>query len=483
MEANNPIENYTFDKFPSSEMIIALPNNTFFTTRGFYSKDDGFGCTYYATTNWQPSALRFGEKYVIPTSQPKGEVFLPYYGIRTGADYAVSNSNVLSSISGIAFASLLKLPAGHFYFDRPISLSEKQLKLQGVAHVGYTVDLNTNGLTWMHFPNLSNGQSAISCHMSTISNIIFYGNPKMYDCRIDRTKTVTDPDHIIKETNTGVTYGIKTTQYCDIQDCGFRFFYYGIYCDASNTTINNIFGRNCHTVVSIGNDVKVSKIFGSDSMCVLQTRGSIASATTVRGDSIGDHLIHVAGGSGIYLSDIDADYCLKSIIHIGDGNWATINTLFVDGMHGRSNTYRAYDTTVKAEPTVADITTSSHVKEYPIISVEKQTTLKSAKFILQGRGNANPMDASSNYLTPSIILAADKDTTVRDINITIIGSNLASGDEEPMSAAWVSKRVKSLSTYARNLEVSIESAFDKIIYKRSGSSIKYSKVVTEEVKV
>jgi len=470
-----------YDAFPSESEIVALSNNVFFTTRGFYAKMDGFGCTYYASTSYQANSLHIGTKYVAPVNQPVGEIFLPYYGIRTGAAYAVSNSAALAAIYNINFGSVLKFPAGHFYFDSAIVLTGSQLKLMGVAPVGYTIDTNTSGLTWLHFPNLTDGQSAITTGATTISNIIFYGNPDTYNCVIDRTKTVTDPTHIVTETNTIKTYGINATSFTDIQNCSFRYFYYGIYCATGNTTINNIFGRNCHTVASIGNDTKVNGIFGFNAMVVLEIRGSISSAITIRGDSIGKHLVHIISGAGIYLSDLDADYCLGSILHLGNGNWETIENLLVDGMHGRHGTYKAYDKTLSTGPTVDDVLTSEDVENYPIISVNKQCAVMSAKFSILGYGNSNPMDAASNYLTPSILFVADTSTTVQGVDITIVGSKLATTDTTPFDKTWLSKRVKSFSSNTRNLEMSISTAFDKIFLKRSGAITVYSKVTVETI--
>lgn len=470
-----------FDTFPSSSVIADLPNLSIFTTRGFYSQEDGFGCTYLVTNGWRASALSIGDKNVVPLSQAKGEVYLPYYGIRTGAEYAESNSAILASIRNIQFGSLIKLPAGHFYFKDTISFVGNQLKLRGVSIVGFTTDVNSAGLTFLHFPYLTEGQAAIEGGFSAISDIIFHGNPNTYNLKIDRTKTGIAPDELVTETNKAVTYGIRILYQIDIQNCSFRYFYYGIYSDNANVSLHNIIGFNCHTVVSVGNDAKISKLYGFNIMKVLQIRGSICSAVTVRGDSIGEHLVHIVSGTSIHLTDLDADYCLKSILHMGSGNWESIEALYVNGIHGRHGVYRAYDKTVGSSPTVADITTSAHVKEYPYISIDEKCSVWSAKIVIQEYGNKNPIDVSSNYLTPSVLLVAGASTTVQGVSITLIGRGLAGDDTEPFSPAWIAKRVRSFSANARNLEVSIETAYDKIYLRRSGNNVTYRKVVTEPI--
>jgi hypothetical protein len=48
-------------------------------------------------------------------------------------------------------------------------------------------------------------------------------------------------------------------------------------------------------------------------------RATLGSATDIRGDSIGKHLIECWEGKCI-MSNLDADYCLGSIIHYGRNN-------------------------------------------------------------------------------------------------------------------------------------------------------------------
>ena len=475
------IMNKFYDTFPSDATIIAMSNNVTFTTRGFYTKDDGFGCSYFVTTSWKGNALHIGTKYIVPLSQPIGEIFLPYYGVRTGASYALSNSAIVSSIATKEFGSIIKFPSGHFYFDSPLTLSSTQYKIHGSAPVGRTIDTNGIGLTWLHFPNLTDGQACIQCNSATISNIIFYGNSNTYNCVIDRTKTVSNPDSIVTETSNGAkTYGVKSSGGVTIKDCSFIYLYYGVYCNTSNSTVDNIFGSHCNIVLSVGNDTKVTRIFGSDCMTVLQMRGSISSGTTIRGDSIGNHLVHIVDGSSLYLSDLDADYCLKSILHIGDGTTKVIKGLLVNGIHGRSNVYRAYDTTINSEPTVDAILTSANVEEYPIISINKQTRVYSAKITMLGTEKANPMDVVGNYLTPSILLASDVNSLVQNVEVSIIGS-LSSEDIAPLTPDWLSKRVKTLASDLRTLEVSVKTAFDQLNYKKSWTTAKYSKLITQYI--
>jgi hypothetical protein len=470
-----------YDVFPSPTIIANMSSGTVFVTKGFYTKDDGYGCIYFATTEWKGNALHISAKYIVPLSQEPNELFLPYLGIRTGSAYAESNSTIMASISYVLFGSVLRFPSGHFYFDKTLSFGDSyQIKITGAVPVGYPIDMNIGGMTWLHFPNLSEGQVGFACTSSTVSNIIFHGNSANYNCNLDRTKTVTAPDQIITETKVAKTYGVKTTSFCDIQNCGFKYFYYGVYCDTANVTMDNIFGYNCHIVASVGNDAKISRIFGWNVMIVLQIRGSLTSASCIRGDSVGSHLVHVTSGWDVYLEDLDADYCMKSVLHLGDGSYSSIGSLYVNGIHGRSNVYRAYDTTQTSAPNADSITTSANVEEYPIISVNKQTTVASAKIIILGAGGGNPLDVASNYLMPNILLAADVTTTVRNIELSVI-SSLSPGDTSPLTPTWIASRIKTLSTSDRNLEVAVKSAFDQINYKQSGSTVSYSKLIPQIV--
>lgn len=84
-----------FDTFPNESVLEKLPNNSFFRTRGFYFVDDGFGCMYKISKSKLTNSLYKNSKYYIKPIQPDGEVFLPYYGIRTGKDYGDLNSIIL----------------------------------------------------------------------------------------------------------------------------------------------------------------------------------------------------------------------------------------------------------------------------------------------------------------------------------------------------------------------------------------------------
>ena len=62
---------------------------------------------------------------------------------------------------------------------------EKQNNIKG-AGASFTSDLNTNGLTWLHFPNLQENEAAITSTTGTLSDFMLVGNPKTYTLSIYR---------------------------------------------------------------------------------------------------------------------------------------------------------------------------------------------------------------------------------------------------------------------------------------------------------
>lgn len=400
----------TFDVFPSDEVLDELPIDATFEVKGFYEIGDMPKCLYKKTWPGGNSINKTGYS-IKPITDNPSEVFLPSLGIRTGSEYAVNNSEILSK-TYLDFGSTLVLPSGDFYFDRPIDLASNQLSLTGKM-ISFTTDLNTKGATWLYFMNLKNGECAISVVTGAISNVIIRGNANQYDYIIDRTKTYVDKSNIEQENFTVKCYGIKGGCTTSLNNVYVANFYYGCYLDTGNIYITNFYARKCHIGLSIGNDTKCKGIYGWDLHTMLQIRGSASSAVQVRCDSC-HHLIHLIGYmSGNILTDLDADYCLGSVIKVGDyDTWGSVENLVINGVTGRHCCLNVYDTSNDISPTTSNAVSDTDVSDWAFISVERKNTLNGALITMAHSLSSNPLDIDSNYRTPEILLAAGAETAV-----------------------------------------------------------------------
>lgn len=400
----------TFDIFPSDEVLDELPIDATFEVKGFYEIGDMPKCLYKKT--WPGGNSVNKTSYCIkPITDNPSEVFLPSLGIRTGSEYAVNNSEILSK-TYLDFGSTLVLPSGDYYFDRPIDLASNQLSLTGKM-ISFTTDLNTKGLTWLYFMNLNDGESAINIVTGSISNVIIKGNASQYDYVIDRTKTYVDKSNIEQENFTVKCYGIKGGCTTSLNNVHVANFYYGCYLDTGNIYITNFYARKCHIGLSIGNDTKCKGIYGWDLHTMLQIRGSSSSAVQVRCDSC-YHLIHLIGYvSGNILTDLDADYCLGSVIKIGEyDTLGSVENLVINGVVGRHCCLNVYDTSSDIPPTTLDVVSDTDVSDWAFIGVERKNTLNGALITMAHSLSSNPLDSDSNYRTPEILLAAGAETAV-----------------------------------------------------------------------
>ena len=395
-----------FETFPDDTVLESLPIDSVFEVKGFYSAGDMQKCSYKKVSSYTENAIIKGnyKYYIKPITVNENIVFLPYLGIRTGKKYSLENSNILSSIE-LKHGATLKLPVGDYYFEKSIDLKTKQLSLIGEC-VSFTPDLNTGGITRLIFNNLEEGKSGITLGTGSLYNVCILGNSTHYDYAIDRSKTYTDKDNIEKEVNTIKNYGIKGGSITNINNVTVQNFYYGAYFETGNIYIDNFFARKCHIGLSIGGDTKCKGVYGWNIHTLLQIRNSISSAIQVRADSC-HHLVHLIGYSGsIYLADLDGDYCLGSLLKIGNaGEWGSIGSLIVNGIHGRACCLNAYNTETDTAPTGSNVT-EAEVSNYGFISIEKNNRLDGAIITLNTNIIANPLDGASKYLTPQILIAS-----------------------------------------------------------------------------
>ena len=156
-----------------------------------------------------PNSIVKSNYCIKPINGVADEVFLPSLGIRVGEDYGESNSNIIAKTT-FAFGSLLKLPAGEFYFNKGIDLKPLQLSLSGEC-MSFSPNNNVNGVTKLIFKNLAHNEYGINIGSSTLQNVRIEGSNSVYNYSIDRTKTYTDPTNIESETYDSnlMCYGIK----------------------------------------------------------------------------------------------------------------------------------------------------------------------------------------------------------------------------------------------------------------------------------
>lgn len=471
-EANNVKMPTTFNSFPSEAEIQALPNNSFFIVKAFGQVDaENKIATYYRTTSWTRNALRFKESngtttiYVVPVDQSMNEVYLPYYGIKTGKENAENNSAIMNTlISTIQYGATFKIPSGHFYFSEPIDVSGKHISIIGTAAAGYK-HINISGTTFLHFVNLPEGAIALKVAQATIANFTVYGDESQYNMQVNRDESSDVPNPSVEETCTAKTYGIFCSGSMIIHNIGVRNFYYGTWCETANMAITNVTYHRCHYGLSIGNDIKCFNVFGFDNMILLQMRGSLSSVTGLRGDSCGEHLVEITHGGSFTLTDLDADFCMGSIVSIGDGKSASeISGLNINGIHGRYGVNHVFST-LDEEITANNISTGK-AHEYGLISIETGSSLKGA-IIITNQNLTNPYDTKSGYAIPYILLSADSNTTVQDIQI------FASAYNDENIESWCQKRVSSLSTLSKACDVKIylTNGFVKYIKNNGAVSI------------
>lgn len=462
-----------FDTFPTQAQIRALPNNSFFTVKSYgVPNGETQVATYYSTRSWTRNALRYSDTdgatiYVVPVSQPTGEVYLPLYGIKTGEENAVSNSAIMDTLINIVqYGATFRFPVGHFWFSKPIDISGKHISVIGAVNAGYR-HINISGTTFLHFTNLASGDIALKVSQCTVADFTLYGNESQYSMGIDRDEDSTVPNPTVNVTGNVKNYGIWASGSMIIRHIGVRNFYHGIWCDTANMSISNVGFKCCHYGLSIGNDIKVFDIFGFDIMVLLQMRGSLSSAIGVRGDSLGEHLVEITGGGNHTLVDLDADFCMGAIVAIGDGvNASNVVNLNINGVHGRSGVHHVHATST--EITAQNIT-ADNAGEFGVLAVENASSLKGAVIITNQSKNSSPYDSVSGFRTPFVLLSAGGGTSVQGVQI------FTTSDDE-LTEAWVKKRIASCSALANACSVKVYTSKGTINYTRHNSAV----IVTDD---
>lgn len=458
-----------FGSFPTEAEIQSLPNNSFFTVRTHKVSENKIA-SYYRTTTWCANAIKYTDTdgvttiYVMPLNQSNGELYLPNYGIKTGEENAAHNSALMTQIiSGAQYGATFRFPIGHFYFADPIDIASKQISIVGASTDGFK-HVPKAGTTFLHFNDLKNGEAALTVSQSVISGFTLFGNPEHYDMTCVRNNALTNMDEVVQETAIVQAYGIKTTAQMIIKDVSVCHFYYGTWCETGNVSITNVAYEQCHYGLSIGHDTKVVNIFGFNIMVLLQMRNSLSSAIGVRGDSVGEHLVEILDGTSHTLVDVDADFCMESIISIGNNDGDTVSNLSVTGVHGRANVrhmYAADSPEVTANDIIAD-----NAHEFGVISVKTNCILDGAVIITNQHSEYNPFDSMSGYYLPFVLLSANTGTIVKGVQFI-----LTAGDSNMLTEEWGKNRIASCSSVANACVVRVQMSNGAIKYVKSNDII------------
>ena len=410
-EIANSIRNFvstegitSYDTFPSDSILNGMAMDTVFEVRGFYNVGDMPRCAYQKVS-YGKNAIKKSGYYIKPISFDN-VLFLPQVGIRQGAAYASQNSSILENNIEFDFAPTLKLPIGEFYFKNTINLYDNQKSLIGEA-VNFTLDNTITSATVVHFDDLPEGGKGINIGTGVLANLIVRGNKNHYNYDIDRDQTHVNKGGIEKETIVRKCYGIHNGCVSTIHNVKVENFYYGCVLNTNNIYINNFYACRCHIGLGIGGDTKCVGIYGWYVHTLLQMNRSISSAIQVRCDSC-HHLVHIyVNPYGIQLTDLDADYCLGSVLRIGnDGEtWGNVEGLVVNGIVGRHCVLNTFNQSTDSTPTSANVT--DDVRHWGFISIEPNTSLNGA-VIPMGAGDLlfAPIDWGSNYRCPPILIAS-----------------------------------------------------------------------------
>ena len=496
-----------FNHFPTEEEILALPNNSYFTIRArgeVYDEVNGSldpfceNATYYITTSWasQRNAMRYKnaknqEVFVVPVNQSPGEMFMPYYNIRQGIEFAEHNSKILEKLFGYGttqYGAVLKFPSGHFYFNKPIDLTigaDRSFSIVGTARAAYGTDILT-GTTFLHFIDLQPDETgkaiAIKTSQCTLQDFTIVGN--QYKYHINRNDTIDYKDNYdiqieetIPTTSSGQqikTTGIEITAGSIIKDVTFKNFYYGLNTPIQNGAYSNITCNNCHYGVTMYGDSKIFNLTVWDVVVGLCIRGALVSATGIRGDSVGKHLVQIVTNGGQHiLTDLDCDFGMESIVAIGEeGANCEVKNLNINGIHGRAGAAHLYDARIENSEITAEDIIPGKEHEYGVISIYPNCSLNGGILTINQRHENNSpfdIDEMKHFKVPYILLSAAQGTKATDLQFFISAYN--SKEFSNNKKEWLQQRIKINSTDSCNILIHTSDGYLKYTNGTAGTFI------------
>ena len=510
-----------FDHFPNESELWAMRDagEHYFTIRSSSTNvtTNRENVTFYVQYYWEENyIIRYSRTnpqdstktdsvYVFPINTSRKEIYLPYYGIKNCSSsdniekkqqIAESNSDIIDRLVETAeYGTIFKFPSGHFFFSRPIDFgTTRHISIIGVATAGFK-HRNISGTTFLHFENLQEGETALTVSQCTLSNFTIMGGINQYNYHVEREDGDNDlPPHPVayenyykNDSNEYVplenpiqAIGIKTSGGIIIKDIGICNFYSGLECDTSNVFITGVSVSSCHYGVTIGSDTKIFNLSVWDVAIGLKIDGSLASVNGMRGDSIGEHLVQINAGGNHTLTDLDADFCMNSIICIGDGQQRSVSDLNINGVHGRSGASHLFNYEEEEEITAEQIT-SDTAHEFGVISVRQNSELNGAVIITNQRHqNNSPYDYAKKrkYRVPYILLSAANLTKVNDVQFIVSGYNI-NAENDLTDEQWLKQRIHSTSTQNNACNILIHTSNGYLKYIKNGYNESFIKDVKD----
>lgn len=455
----------SFDIFPTEEQINALSHNTYFSTKGFYSKYDGLACTYQVKDTSRAFYVQHGNKYFTPVISADGvnrDLYVDYYGVRrtiptldssghfTYNDaHEEKNSQIMDElIAGMVNETkngiTIHFNSGHYCFSNPLIFNPSGKKIH-VTIKGASTNAMGNSYainygTALHFPNLVDGQAAISLYGGNVYNLGLIGNRNICDYDMTgRTEGIPPSELVITSVDNGTIYGIKTEGGGHvIQNVRLTHFTYGIYGVTTTALLSHIQIKKCKIGISAGGDWQINNVQVEDSVIGLQLRNTLINAVNIRGDSIIKHLIECQSGKA-NLSNIDGDYCLGSLIHYG-GHSHMIHLGSVSNCVGRAAIMYSFE---RGETFDLTNVPAEDYEYCSMISIAPDTSVFGGDIDISNMC-ANIGDVAGVYVHPAAVISIGEDSTVKNVSIRC---NIPKDANEDYFNTQV---IKNLSTYAES---------------------------------
>lgn len=348
-------------------------------------------------------------------------------GLKQGANNAAENSDIweafIAQNDGQSNRCVF-FPSGGWYFARPVNFG-------GLASVyGEGIPTYTKAPTRLYANAAADGAAAFTAVSTSLVNISLQGNHKtgcysLTGSGEDRKNLLTDRDAVFVEMWDGIKdVGLKTDGTAKHQNVLIRNYYIGVYALTGSAALESCEIALCHTAAIITNDCYVHNLKVRQSMIGVETLGSTAVITNLRGDSIGSHLIQCLAG-GVDVNGVNADFCLGSIIHFGGAPTLDGVTPYskraighIADIKGRAAVYSAYG------KTEAYTMQGKEPDKCSLISFEPGTVWNGGIFETNYAQPSNPMDFSSTLFCPAAEICIPEGTK-------LVGARLRA-----MSLSW-----------------------------------------------
>lgn len=483
----------TYNTMPNDSVLLAMPNGTTFSTRGYYSPLDGAGGTYKISDTYYSHSRRITNdtitRYLIALDEDGGAnnfVNLTRYGIRDylgtresftdESSFANSNSDIIENIISGDYFSTWYLPSGRYYFKRGISLSSNGICLKGECQPNTNVNqfsdsgAKVKGGTCLVFPFLNNGDSAITSGNGNVEDIAIIGDPSYYSIEFNRNAITTDPTQVVTETIKQVSgsdvkcIGLNKTAAGWVKNVFICNFYTGMNGSVTSFYASNIFTSDCHDGAKLNSDAKVRGIYGwrVRNLVTFDGLSAQSSVEQLRADSC-EHVVYMVGtASDISLNGVDGDFCTGSLIEIGDGTTYTKvdRCKFVD-IKGRYDVLKAYISGTDAKPSARNLNTSNS-EGWGAIHVNRMSVFCN-NYVIASSTDRSVLDSGgdSRYKMPEIIFTFNNDSA-NSINNTfmVLNDYIENGEAS----------IRNLFQIGNNIEFRVDNALGTYYVK--GQTIK-----------